>query len=377
MIRSILPVGQGAFYLERFTDIATIIYDCGSTSKKTIEQTLDQYLEKDETISALFISHLHDDHINGLPYLLQHCDVERIYLPYLTESQKAIELCTVMFKYGTVNSFTKQMIENSYRCIRNVVNEEHRNMPQIIYVYPPNREYVNDDVPERRHIYSGTEIQLSTFSNRELNEIESDWVFVPYNFCYEELCKDFLSILNNRFHFQKPISPCSIAQKLKDKVIVKSLKNCYKKLFDDFNMCSMTLYSGPKSTVRSHLAQFLIPYFRSPFPDIFTPLIVPAGCLYSGDHNIHAKEHWEQLQNCYKSYRHCIGLFQIPHHGSKYSFNDYLLHENFVFFISAGYGNHFQHPHATVLKSLIESKCLFFWVNEHVGSQLHLKIIII
>lgn len=372
MIRSILPVGQGAFYLERFTDIATIIYDCGSTSKKTIEQTIDQYLEKDETISALFISHLHDDHINGLPYLLQHYNVERIYLPYLTEWQKAIELCTVMFKYGTVDSFTKQMIEDSYRCIMDIVDAEYRNIPQIIYVYPPNREYVNDDVPERRHIYSGTEIQLSTFSSRQLTEMESDWVFVPYNFCYEELCQKFLSILNNTFSFQELSSPHFIVEKMKDKAVVDSLKESYKKLFSDFNMCSMTLYSGPKSTNASQLAQ-LIDY-HNVLSHSRDPINVPAGCLYSGDHNISPISHWKQLRKSYEAFWDYIGLFQLPHHGSKRSFNDNLLQEKSIFFISAGYNNHFQHPHPTVLKSLIDHNCLFFWINEHTESKLDLKI---
>ena len=64
VIRHIHPIGQGAFYTERFVDdnnatLANVVYDCGAnktlsnSSKKMIEFT---FCEDDE-IDVLFISH--------------------------------------------------------------------------------------------------------------------------------------------------------------------------------------------------------------------------------------------------------------------------------------------------------------------------------
>lgn len=44
MVRSFIPVGQGAFYCEQFLDkqtkeIINIVYDCGSQSKTLIKKT--------------------------------------------------------------------------------------------------------------------------------------------------------------------------------------------------------------------------------------------------------------------------------------------------------------------------------------------------
>lgn len=86
MIRSFLPVGQGAFYCERFRDLLedksiNMVYDCGSSNGKVvIEREIAKSFRKGETIHALFISHFHDDHINGIPFLMKHCNVENIYI---------------------------------------------------------------------------------------------------------------------------------------------------------------------------------------------------------------------------------------------------------------------------------------------------------
>lgn len=38
MVRSFLPVGQGAFYTEQFDDGTTVIYDCGSEWMKRLHR---------------------------------------------------------------------------------------------------------------------------------------------------------------------------------------------------------------------------------------------------------------------------------------------------------------------------------------------------
>ena len=88
VIRSFLPVGQGAFYRESFkTGLQSninVIYDCGSsTDIHIVETCITREFSNGEEIQAVFISHFDDDHINGLPFLLKYCNVKKIFFPLL------------------------------------------------------------------------------------------------------------------------------------------------------------------------------------------------------------------------------------------------------------------------------------------------------
>ena len=74
MTRTFHPVGQGGFFTEVFRDDSskkkfTVAYDVGSNTadKKYLQEAIDLVGKVD----VVFLSHLHKDHINGLPLLLQ------------------------------------------------------------------------------------------------------------------------------------------------------------------------------------------------------------------------------------------------------------------------------------------------------------------
>ena len=84
------PVGQGAFYTESFNDQEMVVYDCGGNSSLKMKEYLDKFLTKSpqQGIEAIFISHLHDDHINGLQYLLDNSKGQhQLYIPQLTKNR--------------------------------------------------------------------------------------------------------------------------------------------------------------------------------------------------------------------------------------------------------------------------------------------------
>lgn len=90
MVRSFLPIGQGACYLERFHvcddkgNNITVLYDCGSMkSLQLLEDCLSNNLNDGSTIHAAFISHFDEDHVNGLPYLLRNYRVKHLFIPLI------------------------------------------------------------------------------------------------------------------------------------------------------------------------------------------------------------------------------------------------------------------------------------------------------
>ena len=69
VVRTFHPVGQGGFYTETFDDSTNksmVVFDCGGNSKKFMKEYMDSFLPSDKKaiIEAVFISHLHNDHIN-------------------------------------------------------------------------------------------------------------------------------------------------------------------------------------------------------------------------------------------------------------------------------------------------------------------------
>lgn len=109
------PVGQGGFHSAQLTTPdhlqmlvwdqfetwetvgkpnLTWIYDCGSEDKAAVDTEVEAYLDGSRPwIEFLFISHLDNDHINGLPRLLRRGDaaqVGTIALPYIDHVERLI-----------------------------------------------------------------------------------------------------------------------------------------------------------------------------------------------------------------------------------------------------------------------------------------------
>ena len=90
-------------------------------AKKKIETYLDCFLPKGKNkkqIEAVFISHFHANHINGLQYLLENADVNYLFLPQVTENILLETLVHNLFKtntYSRVNSFIMSLFSGKLR----------------------------------------------------------------------------------------------------------------------------------------------------------------------------------------------------------------------------------------------------------------------
>lgn len=127
MMRSFLPVGQGAFYCEQFDGLlpngekVNVVYDCGSsTDVKLVKGQIRATFDRNETIHAVFISHLHYDHINGLEYLLEYCNVKNIFFPLMNEEDKKIVLISNYVNGVRENDFTNVFIINPRSALESI-----------------------------------------------------------------------------------------------------------------------------------------------------------------------------------------------------------------------------------------------------------------
>lgn len=118
MIKYIIPsIGHGCcveqlayFNCERHR----ILYDCGSNNINLIHE----YIDKIDTSipTTLVISHLHRDHINGIPYLLSHFEnngqrIKQLFLPsYYPEIIKLFLISVIGTMSDEVTKEDKELI---------------------------------------------------------------------------------------------------------------------------------------------------------------------------------------------------------------------------------------------------------------------------
>ena len=181
------PIGQGAFYSERHTSCnINIVYDCGTTnpSSQAKQRVVSQSFSKDDVIHILFISHFDKDHVSLIDTLKKAVNrIERVVLPLLHNEQK-------IFLSNIYKALKQPRLEKLVSNPNEFFGEE----TQIIGVRP-NSDTEIGEIPSlnvleinetRTEIQSGTPLTINGFN---------DWVYIPFNYDYENRNKQFLDEL--------------------------------------------------------------------------------------------------------------------------------------------------------------------------------------
>lgn len=372
--RTFWPVGHGAFYTERFYDhkdgrIFTAIYDCGSgrrwrktqngtndASPKTVQQMIEGFLpsQKDsrgnlvKDIDIAFVSHLHVDHINGLPTLLPR--IKKLVLPHLSDcrlleaflynaipegiragevSVDAIEDEGRVDVEGEVQTFVLRLARGEVENTVQVIQNEGELVEEPIQLENLNRE-----------IRSGSSIRVP-LSQRH----NAFWIYKPVDVdgCSEDIRKAIVAALqqyvttgnilvNDKIDWSK-------VQEAVNNAGLKAVIAIYEKVFgitvsSQHNNYSMPVYSGPDEFRMAPLALRYTDvriettdargYIHSRYEIDSHPFHVMQlgvrcrllSCLYMGDFNAKDDHKFEQLQEILGVYYNLIGLQQVPHHFS-------------------------------------------------------------
>lgn len=356
MTRTIHAIGQGAFYTECFEHAGeniNIVFDCGSgvTNTKLIDSEISQTFKKDEEILAVFISHFHSDHINGLKKLLKHCTVHYVFLPVLSNESKLLYLYNEDdYKYDPLENL-KNAIHASKKSTKIIMvslqDAEERN---------DNNRLVLDKNISKNKISSGTKITVNY-----------EWEYIPFNLNHTELSQR----IHNAFGDAGEPIPDATNMTLED---FHTAKKIFEKVIhpsEDKNANSMVLYSGASDKTKC-LCRVFPQHFCWTLGWSYPSFYCGTGCIYTGDFDLQATG-CDILHNAYKNVRDNVEIIQIPHHGSIYNFNKSLL-DNFpythLFFISAGEKNSYRHPSSTVVASIVKSNRLARIVTEGQSSRL-------
>jgi len=356
--RSFLPVGQGAFYVEKFKSGESYVYDCGTASGiNKIVREIEQNFNCGETIEGVFISHLHNDHVNGLEKLLQHCDVRKVFLPYLTPQEIALTYASGECGVYESSEFVQNLLENPVATIREASAQKDT---EIIRITPQGEQQVFDGDGT---LDSGYEIGASTKVTHGV-----EWVYIPFNFRNTTRTQQFLEHLS-----AKKIDPedfndiCVFKEKWgnSDGNYRKALTEAYKSFKVNLNTNSLVVYSGVKDATSK--LSWCIQKSKNYVHDFcWCQCYYKPGCLYLGDYELSGKTNWNELMCNSKiaNFIEQIGMIQVPHHGSRLSHNPNIADFNSVFIISAGSCTRYRHPSVEVVKDILKKDRKLLIINE-------------
>ncbi len=377
VIRTFHPVGQGAFYSERHivdrkTDKEyTVVYDCGSSDANIVENEIRSCFDKGQEIAAVFISHLHYDHISGLEYLLKYCNVKKIFMPLLTKCEKFNVLIQNRIIIGSLSipKFIDDLILNP----NSIINQFDTDIVLI------------PDLSENAVNHESTPVSINNINSVSFKKEKQykifidcfDWIFIPFNFREKNRLTTLLKKLhdvifpNEKIYSEKIICDYIISiDKFKElwdnEKIRKKIIEVYKKVPGSMNTNSMTLYSGSnKRPYRSYCNQIKL------YPKNIEVATRCPAVMYFGDYDAKGKMKWNSFKKYYNIYWEYVCMAQIPHHGSKNNYNKEINYEKpKISLISAGLNSQYGHPHCKTVLDIVIDGGIPIIVTEEKSSRL-------
>lgn len=382
LTRTALPVGQGAFYSESFTDVRAntirhIVYDCGALDNNNImtqelPKEIDGLLAKGDHIDILFISHFDADHVNGVMQLAGRYKIDRIVLPEITKN---------LWYLYVIGAYRDQ-----YMAMAEFANFLSSYQGQIIEVgavsEEGNNDFGGDDIDVtvtngHQFITSGKKIK---FGN---NNSQLFWCYIPMN--YAKSAVDLSKLKSNILKITLPDGSTMTEQDLADAGKVASVTPEIKHAFVDSkfttNLTSLVVYSGPSLDIRNLVqnhpldVKVAVRFVKPLYPWRHCSWPISLGYLYTGDAVMNDKR-CNSVLGYIQPLNNNIGTLQIPHHGSAANFSAKTFESVFglslskIFcFASFGTSNKHRHPSTKVLTDLALHGSKLWGVTEEKASQ--------
>ena len=386
LYRTFHPIGQGAFYSERFIskrgEKFNIVYDCGAgtqtinKSSKT-QKVINNAFNTNEEIDILFISHFDNDHVNGIKLLIDRVKkINTVVLPFLEESEKLflITLFNILGHHDArdILKDTEAFFGKKVKIVW--VKPTENNERQIPRDNEENPISIKD-LKENQEIDSGTEITFT--SSTSPNIPASDfWIYQVYNYKFPERSKQFEEELTkHNINKTDLLDPDFISNLTKDNRT--KIQAAYKKVKGDINENSMLVYSGPSSRIEDSINDINVLHTptNSTYPHLLwhnrTRYIHHygnrTGCLYTGDANLPTIR--SDFLAKLKAKLSKIGVVQVAHHGAGKDFDIDFFNEigdRYPLFcpISFGSNNSYGHPSSRVIYELFCDQYIPICVDE-------------
>ena len=399
-------VGQGLFssidacfhmcYSRAFPEGFAMVFDCGSKQRKNVARKVRRYIQRRNSshLDVLVISHLHEDHVNGLPELLSYLDVDTVILPYLTPLERlliaGIHPRRPAWYYGfladppsfflSMGARRVLMLKEGERPPHDILRPPERGPPKEPIYGPYSLDIgrlpeVNENVLDefiRANPNARSYLDKLVFLRRAEGPITVLCkhfpliVLIPFVKEVEKrFLEEFKDCLKEKLRISDPPNTIEISRILRDRDERRKLKECYHKISrpSQFNLTSLAMYLmlvyyrdiWAKCLYTGSLRY--VPLMTLPPELIFEKIILKEtskylGVMFTGDLPLRLPTVWKKFYNHYSILSSPGGVLQIPHHGSDSGcnidfFNSF---KNSYGVISCGVGNKYGHPHPSTVQ---------------------------
>lgn len=352
------PVGQGGMMSGRLEvpgGVYRWIYDCGSDQRTSLDREI-AVVSSQGPVDCLFISHLDNDHVEGVDRLLSTTTVGEVVIPYLDNVDKIVAAAHAMTTSSATGNYLTLLsdVEGWFRQ-RGVerlivigsgddsaepsvpepplapVGDGIREGPLVGKWYSPHQPITDKSSITTRHLNGAS--QAVSSRNGFLN-----WIFSPYAHRPSPIQKRlFKKALHAEFGLSYHSSKFLLGV-LEDRSRRHKLRSCYEEIWSNHNLVSMSLYAGPLTKRASDRFDVRSPYSFS--------RLEAAGWLLTGDMHLNVNRRRERFFSFYEWLAPNVGVFSLPHHGSDLNFDASVISKfpNAYRYIAAYGRNSYGHP---------------------------------
>ena len=273
--RTQFSVGQGCFHAGhvRWTsgssptpDDYHYIYDCGSSEGYTaLKRSISNWHRRTYRLDALFVSHLHADHVNGIDRLLSSVNADTVYIPHVDTATHVLEILAADFENAASTSLIEARLDPRSWFGR-------RGVARIVRVLPERSEpfaletSLRSDTPKdrtprsRTHDSSAHRPTLATMQSGQAlipnHGLRHPWALVSHvDPAPDSARTTFLRRVRRTLGLapRQQLKPARLAAALRDRRQRARLRRCYEEIIPggsskQHNRVSMSLYSGPADT---------------------------------------------------------------------------------------------------------------------------------
>ncbi len=362
MTRIIYPVGLGAFCIERLykADDGSVafdmMYDCGSLSGMGAHiQNEVQNLYGNKPIDLVCISHFDTDHINEFKNLLGTKYIQPgrtiILMPQILGDSILEKIGDEV--YINYSALRGNLANNGYKVVevRPMGNEAERIEDYTIDV---------EELGARRQISSGARLTLPQY--------DRIWEYIPFNNFDEAYNSRLLSALKAATGFNDQQLE-AIRKGNANQNDVDTLKKAYEQLgktqkgVSFINCNSLQILSKAADGIHSGGLIFYQPIWDINKPCYsccpgFPCIGLNSSCMYTGDAIMDFK--METIRKRYLGHQN-LGLFQIPHHGSKHCYKQNVIDQ--LHFQAAFVNTVFGHKKLSIAPEVPD------WINHNIPAM--------
>lgn len=390
------PVGQGCFHVGSVdwrdgpgSGSFRYVYDCGSQNKTALTRSVNAMVRRHPGIDALFVSHLHNDHVNGLDQLLGSVRANTVFIPHLRIGATIADLVVAAADGALSHSLIEASLDPEGWFGQRGVSRVVRVQPLQPGEVPPadarpdgsseGGEPPYHEISWKPQAYSDedadTPADLETMESGRMLAPDSgsmalDWVLVPHVdpepqadlTRFETEIAKVLGLLDIR-----KLTIQQLAGSLRDAKRRNELRRCYTNCFGaNHNRVSMSVYSGPKSAPEEQHWNYFPEYW---FRELFH-WRGAAGWIGTGDAELKDDQVRNAWQRSYSFFLANLSTLLLPHHGSDRNFSAELLNyprlANCI--ASAGDPSRYPHPGVEVIESVRHARKHFHHVSERPGT---------